>query len=114
MCLDHIALIVSKEENLKFYEKLGFKEIDRIDRKYDKVVFMKCDEIALEIFVDSRHPRRKDDIEFQGLRHIAFCVKNLEEIMSSFLCSKTETDWFGKKYILLKDPDGQLIELKEG
>ena len=26
MELDHIALIVSKEENLAFYEKLGFKE----------------------------------------------------------------------------------------
>ena len=30
MELDHIALIVSKEENLAFYEKLGFKEKNRI------------------------------------------------------------------------------------
>ena len=27
MELDHIALIVSKEENLAFYEKLGFVEV---------------------------------------------------------------------------------------
>lgn len=30
MELAHIALIVSKEENLAFYEKLGFKEEKRI------------------------------------------------------------------------------------
>ena len=40
--LDHIALIVSKEENLSFYEKLGFREAKRIERGYDTVVFMKC------------------------------------------------------------------------
>ena len=35
MALDHIALIVTKEENLKFYEKLGFREKTRIIRNYD-------------------------------------------------------------------------------
>lgn len=113
MILDHITLIVSREENLRFYEKLGFKEINRIDRNYDKVVFMECDGILLEIFVDSGHPKRKDNIEFQGLRYVAFGVSDLEGIMANFLCSEIKKDWFGKKYILLKDPDGQLIELKE-
>ena len=28
--LDHIALIVSSEESLRFYEKFGFKETKRI------------------------------------------------------------------------------------
>ena len=36
MELDHIALIVSKEENLSFYEKLGFKEKNRIEEKQRK------------------------------------------------------------------------------
>lgn len=40
--LDHIALIVSSEESLKFYKKLGFTETRRIGRSYDTVVFMKC------------------------------------------------------------------------
>ena len=38
MELDHIALIVSKEENLSFYEKLGIIEKNRIERGYDTVV----------------------------------------------------------------------------
>lgn len=40
MDLDHIALIVSSEECLRFYEKLGFKEKNRFERSYDTVVFM--------------------------------------------------------------------------
>ena len=50
--IDHIAIIVSKEENLNFYKKLGFKEIRRITRAYDFVVFMKNGDVILEIFVD--------------------------------------------------------------
>lgn len=45
MKLDHIALIVSKEENLFFYEKLGFIEKNRIERGYDTVVFMENNSI---------------------------------------------------------------------
>lgn len=47
--LDHIALIVSSEKSIQFYEKLGFKENKRIDRSYDTVVFMQCGQINLEI-----------------------------------------------------------------
>lgn len=32
MNLDHIALIVSSEDCLRFYEKLGFSEIQRIEK----------------------------------------------------------------------------------
>ena len=45
--IDHIAIIVSKEENLNFYKKLGFKEIRRITRAYDFVVFMKNGDVIL-------------------------------------------------------------------
>ena len=40
--LDHIALIVSSEKSIQFYEKLGFKETKRVERSYDTVVFMRC------------------------------------------------------------------------
>ena len=33
--LDHIAIIISKEENIRFYVRLGFEEIRRIIRAYD-------------------------------------------------------------------------------
>ena len=38
--LDHIAVIVSTEESITFYEALGFNMIKRLHRKYDDVVFL--------------------------------------------------------------------------
>ena len=113
MELDHIALIVSKEENLAFYKKLGFKEKNRIEREYDTVVFMECDGLLLEVFIDPNHPERVSEPEALGLRHIAFVVESLEEVMRDVQCEEIRTDWFGRSFTFTKDPDGQPIELKE-
>lgn len=67
--LDHVALIVSKEDNLSFYEKLGFREVKRIERSYDTVVFMEQGALLLEVFVDPNHPERVSGPEALGLRH---------------------------------------------
>ena len=111
MELDHIALIVSKEENLEFYEKLGFKEKNRIERGYDTVVFMENNSIVLEIFIDPNHPQRVTNPEAYGLRHIAFVVEDLSRV--GVECEEIRTDWFGRRFTFTKDPDGQPIELKE-
>ncbi len=111
MELDHIALIVSCEENLRFYEKLGFKETNRFERTYDTVIFMECDGIVLEIFVDPNHPERVKKPETKGLRHIAFFVDCLEDI--DIDCKDIRYDWFGRKFTFVEDLDGQPIELKE-
>ena len=113
MILDHIALIVSSEECLRFYEKLGFKETNRFERSYDTVVFMKCGQVVFEIFIDPNHPARVSGPEALGLRHIAFVVESLEEVMSIVECEEIRTDWFGRRFTFTKDPDGQPIELKE-
>ena len=113
MELDHIALIVSKEENLAFYKKLGFEEKNRIERGYDTVVFMENNSIVLEIFIDPNHPARVTNPEALGLRHIAFVVESLEAIMGIVACEEIRTDWFGRRFTFTKDPDGQPIELKE-
>ena len=113
MELDHIALIVSQEENLAFYEKLGFKEKNRIERGYDTVVFMENGALLLEVFIDPNHPERVSEPEALGLRHIAFVVESLEEVMSVVQCEEIRTDWFGRRFTFTKDPDGQPIELKE-
>ena len=115
MILDHIALIVSSEECLRFYEKLGFKETNRFERSYDTVVFMECGDIVLEISIDPNHPERVSAPEALGLRHIAFVVDSLEEVMSldGVECEEIRSDWFGRKFTFTKDPDGQPIELKE-
>lgn len=115
MILDHIALIVSSEECLRFYEKLGFKETNRFERSYDTVVFMENSGTVLEIFIDPNHPDRVSGPEALGLRHIAFVVDSLEEVMSldGVECEEIRSDWFGRKFTFTKDPDGQPIELKE-
>lgn len=113
MKLNHIALIVSSEESLKFYEKLGFKESNRIKRSYDSVIFMECEDIVLEIFIDPNHPERVSKPEAMGLRHIAFSISNLDEITKMVPCENIRTDWFGRRFTFTKDPEGQPIELKE-
>ena len=111
MELDHIALIVSKEENLAFYEKLGFKEEKRIERGYDTVVLMSCGNVVLEVFIDPNHPARVSGPEALGLRHIAFTVDDLSKV--DVECEEIRTDWFGRRFTFCRDYDGQPIELKE-
>lgn len=113
MELDHIALIVSAEECLSFYKKLGFKETRRIERAYDTVVFMENNSIVLEIFIDPNHPARVNGPEALGLRHFCLVVESLEEVMRDVECEEIRTDWFGRRFTFTKDPDGQPIELKE-
>lgn len=111
--LDHIAVIVSKEENLEFYKELGFKEIKRITRTYDTVVFMKCDGVILEIFVDPNHPDRLTKPESLGIRHIAFTVDSLDDVVKKFDCEPVKKDWFGRRFTFVKDMDNQPIEINE-
>ena len=107
------AVVKTNYSARHLYEKLGFKEYKRFERDYDTVVFMECDGIILEVFVDSKHPQRFNDPETRGLRHVAFTVENLEDIMLIVSCEKIRTDWFGRKFTFTKDPDGQPSELKE-
>lgn len=109
--LDHIALIVSSDESLIFYEKLGFREIERFERSYDTVVFMTCGNIILEIFVDPNHPERVSSPEAKGLRHMAFTVDSIEDLDVEM--EEIRTDWFGRRFTFVKDPDGLPIEIKE-
>ena len=109
--LDHIALIVSSEDSLRFYEKLGFRETERFERSYDIVVFMTCGNITLEIFVDPNHPERVNSPEAKGLRHVAVTVDKIEDLNMEI--EEIRTDWFGRRFTFVKDPDGLPIEIKE-
>ena len=112
MELDHIALIVSKEENLAFYEKLGFKEKNRIERGYDTVVFMENNSIVLEIFIDPNHPARVSGPEAYGLRHIAFVVDDLSNV--DVECEEIRTDWFGRRFTFTSTPSLPISTKKLG
>lgn len=109
MKLDHIAIIVSKEENLSFYENLGFKKTKKIERTYDSIIFMECDDITLEVFVDPKHPERLNNPESIGLRHVAFVVDDIER----YVKDNIKTDFFGRRFTFIKDLDNQQVELVE-
>lgn len=111
--LNHIAVIVSSESSLGIYEKLGFKETNRISRSYDTVVFMENAGVVLEVFIDPQHPARVSNPEALGLRHLAFTVDDLDEMIEQMNCEPIRTDWFGRRFTFIKDPDGLPIEIKE-
>lgn len=123
--VQHIALIVSSEKNLWFYEMLGFHECFRKVRKYDTAVLMVGHGMELEVFVDGRHPRHTDGLEeCCGLRHFALQVApgtKLEDEIERLKNSTTEVlgfgpimeDWIGVKFCFVRDPDGTVVEIRE-
>ena len=113
MELDHIVLIVSTVECLSFYKKLGFEEKNRIERGYDTVVFMENGALLLEVFIGPNHPARVTNPEAGGLRNFCLIVEDLDEVVKSVQCEEIRTDWFGRRFTICRDYDGQPIELKE-
>lgn len=80
-------------------------------KSYDTVVFMKCGDITLELFVDPNHPERVNSPEAKGLRHMAFTVDKIEDLDMEM--EEIRMDWFGRRFTFVKDPDGLPIEIKE-
>lgn len=111
--MDHIALIVSSEDSVKFYETFGFKEIRRVKRPNDVIVYMENNGIVLEFFVDPTHPQRVTAPEAMGLRHLCFIVENVEDYTKILACKEITTDRNGRRTTFTNDPDGLPIELKE-
>ncbi len=113
--IHHIALIVSGEDAVAFYEKLGFKKIKIIDRGTDKVILSSNGEICLEFFVDGSHKNNKTGYELLGLRHIAFKVLDVEAFLKTYGFTDVEInrDWNNQKIAFIKDFDGNVIEIHE-
>jgi glyoxylase I family protein len=124
--LHHVALIVSSEESLRFYELLGFTEIFRKLRTNDVVVLMEGHGIKLEIFIDSRHPVHPTGMEEPiGLRHFALTVTGnlddeIEEVRVSFSSAGYDLevgpimeDWIGVRFCFVRDFDGLSLEIRE-
>ena len=120
----HIAIIVSDIESAReFYvNKLGFEVIrenyrpERDDWKLD----LRVDEhTELEIFAEKNPPKRISHPEACGLRHLAFRVESVEEIVHELEamgvpCEPIRTDIYtGEKMTFFADPDGLPIEIHE-
>lgn len=113
--IHHVALIVSSEESIDFYKRLGFKERFRTKRDYDTVVLLIGYGFELETFVDANHPPRATVSENMGLRHIALKVDNIEETAKEIglEIESVMRDWVGIRFAYVKDPDGLPLELHE-
>ena len=113
--LDHLTIIVSSEETVDFYRKLGFTEVFRKKREFDTVVILEGINIKIELFIDSTHPCRPLEPEFLGMRYLALKVDEIEKTAEEMglIMSPISYDWIGIRYSYVKDPDGNLIQLHE-
>ena len=115
----HIALFVSDEASIDFYEKLGFVVRMRRERpeRQDEIVWMDGCGTTLELFIDPKHPPRVSGPEAMGLRHLALKVENIDEAVAAIAQYHPEPvrydSFTGERMTFVKDPDGQPIELHE-
>lgn len=121
--IHHIAIIGSDYEKSKhFYVNLlGFEVIrenyrkDRDDYKID----LKLGDSEIELFIVKGCPKRPSYPEAYGLRHLAFHVESVEDMVRELnnLGIETEpvrTDSFtNKKMTFFHDPDGLPLEIHE-
>ena len=113
--IHHFAIITSSEESIHFYEKLGFHETYRRERKYDTVVLLDGHGIQIEMFVDPNHPERATNSENMGLWHLALKVEKIEDTVKELglEIGPIMNDWVGVRVAFTADPDGLPIELHE-
>jgi glyoxylase I family protein len=122
--IHHIAIICSNYQLSKqFYvEVLGFeiiKEVYRADRDSYKLDLSLNGNYVIELFSFPNPKPRPTQPEATGLRHLAFCVDNLELSIEK-LKQKNITvepvridEFTGKKFTFFRDPDDLPIELYE-
>lgn len=121
--IHHVAIIVSDyQKSRHFYvDLLGFSVIREHYREAqnDYKLDLKLGDCELEIFGKENAPKRVNNPEACGLRHLAFKVNNMEETVQELEslgieCEPIRWDSFtNKKMTFFKDPDGLPLELHE-
>lgn len=121
--IHHVAINASNYEATKdFYvNKLGFEIIRENHRpeKNDIKLDLKLGNQELEVFIASVFPKRPSYPEALGLRHLAFKVDAIDEVVSFLNNQGIETepirtdDFTGEKMTFFFDPDGLPLELHE-
>ena len=123
--IHHIAIIgTDYNKTTDFYiNKLKFEKISEYNRpgKNDILLNVKKGDIVLEIFIKKDAPLRPPmpSPEYTGLRHLAFKVDSVEDIIEEFdrLDIVHEglryDDYDGKKMAFFFDPDGLPLEIHE-
>ena len=119
----HIAIICShRGKALDFYgNKLGFEITREVVRpqQNDVLIMLRSGDIVLELFIKPDAPRRVNNPEAMGLRHLAFRVDNVDDAVVWLNSRGVETEPVrsdpvnGGRYTFFRDPDGLPLELHE-
>ena len=122
--IHHIAIICSDYTRSRhFYtEILGLKaiqEVHRADRDSYKLDLTLNGQYIIELFSFPDPPKRTNDPEARGLRHLAFAVKDIQAsvqqlVLQGIPCEPIRTDpHTQKQFTFFQDPDQLPIELYE-
>lgn len=119
----HIAIIASSWDKARdFYiDKLGFQMFREVYRPEmnDYLRMLQQGDTVLELFIKPEAPRRVNNPEAMGLRHLAFHVEDIEPAVKWLNSVGIETEPVredkvnGGRYTFFKDPDGLPLELHE-
>jgi glyoxylase I family protein len=122
--IHHIAIICSDYNKSKYFYNtiLGLPIIEETYRASSDSfkLDLKINDITqLELFYFKNSPPRQSYPEACGLRHIAFSVKNINDVISylqqnNINCEPIRTDHITqKKFTFFQDPDKLPIEIYE-
>jgi catechol 2,3-dioxygenase-like lactoylglutathione lyase family enzyme len=114
---DHILIVVKDLDNsIEFYNIIGFKHTETIQRPKDRVAVMQMGQVKIELMClpegkeTYRLMRKDSDI---GFRHIGIKVKNVNEIYQrlneeiNFASPPKEIEGRpGRLSVFFHDPDG--------
>jgi glyoxylase I family protein len=122
--IHHVAIICSDYEKSKYFyvEILGFsiiKETFREARNSYKLDLRVGNNMQIELFSFPNPPKRVNNPEACGLRHLAFAVENLDAIAAQLQAKEIELENIrldeltGKRFTFFRDPDGLPLEIYE-
>ncbi|MFU2059178.1 VOC family protein [Avibacterium volantium] len=120
----HIAIIASDYAKSKhFYTQIlqakVLQETYRAERQSYKLDLALPDGSQIELFSFPNPPARPTRPEACGLRHLAFKVKNINQVVAylaqhNIFCEPIRVDELtGKQFTFFQDPDGLPLELYE-
>ncbi|MEQ1584281.1 MAG: VOC family protein [Cyclobacteriaceae bacterium] len=120
--IHHIAIICSDYEvSKKFYsEILGLEIIAehyRTEKQSYKLDLKLDDHYVIELFSFPNPPKRTSRPEAVGLRHLAFTVSSIDEVVQHLNEKGVTTEpirvdeYTGKRFTFFFDPDGLPLEL---
>ena len=120
--IHHVAIICANYEKSKYFyvNILGFNvlnEVYRAKRDSYKLDLAVGEHTQIELFSFNKPPARISKPEACGLRHLAFCVDDID-VAVSYLCSNGVIcepiridEYTGKQFTFFSDPDGLPLEL---